>query len=884
MMKKIFYIVLLSCLPFLLKSAPLNGTYTIGGTSPNYATFNAAVSDLLANGVSGPVTFNVRAGTYTEQITFNAITGASAANKILFQSETGVVSSVILQYNATSSSNNWVMKYNGASYIVFNKMTLQSLGTSYSDIVYLYNTSQYDTIRNCILTAPVATSSNTDQILINACPDQQSDSYYGFINNTFNNGSYGVYANGGWPSVYCWNHYIVNNIFNNQYACGIWQNRALSCTTNKNTFTTQSNNPAYWAINVTIPSYGVIAYNKIIKSPGGGIYYNWGVPHIYNNFIEIEGTAACDAIYFQVINSTGDAADITYNTILVLNTNPNSTCFRYPEMVYQQLLHNIKNNLFINRGGGLTINLGNYQSVAGGMVDYNDYYSSGTYLAIWDTIHCKTLSDLQTASGKNVHSVNINPSFVSNTDLHLTLDNVRYGVYTSAILDDIDGNTRNTVTPDIGAHELKGVFTPHIIASANPVCSGSSVTYTVSGYALPATFQWKVDGVNQGTNNSAFTYIPQNSDTVICVVNSSGTIGTSNKIGMTVNNSPVLVSLTPSGTAEICTGDSKAFTVNVGSGTTPFSYHWMNSSGQISGETNNSYTANASGTYSCVVSNICSTGVTSNPAMLIVSTAPVISYITPARIKCSRDSVLFRIVISNEQSAISYQWYKNGTEINDASSSTYIKSVLMPTDEGTYSCVVSNACGTKSDSTVLIMGTVPSFNDTIHNIKKYEGDSLKTSITPKGTEPLTYQWVRNDTVISGASNSNFIIQGLKLTDSGTYSCILSNVCGSVTSEVFILTVQKGVGITKVAGSVLQVQCYPNPSDGNFIIEINDNSGISYNAEIRNVLGELVYSNQIVNRKSKIENQIDVNFLSNGIYFLTLKSSDCSTTKKLVIKH
>ncbi len=55
----------------------LSGTYTIGGAAPDYATFNAAVTDLNALGVSGAVVFNVRTGTYTEQVLVPSITGCT---------------------------------------------------------------------------------------------------------------------------------------------------------------------------------------------------------------------------------------------------------------------------------------------------------------------------------------------------------------------------------------------------------------------------------------------------------------------------------------------------------------------------------------------------------------------------------------------------------------------------------------------------------------------------------------------------------------------------------------------------------------------------------------------------------------------------------------
>ena len=71
----------------LTSLAQLSGTYTIdpnGSGTSNYASFAAATAALTTSGVSGAVTFNVKEGTYTEQVSFGSYTGASAANTITF--------------------------------------------------------------------------------------------------------------------------------------------------------------------------------------------------------------------------------------------------------------------------------------------------------------------------------------------------------------------------------------------------------------------------------------------------------------------------------------------------------------------------------------------------------------------------------------------------------------------------------------------------------------------------------------------------------------------------------------------------------------------------------------------------------------------------------
>jgi uncharacterized protein (TIGR02145 family) len=81
-----------------------------------------------------------------------------------------------------------------------------------------------------------------------------------------------------------------------------------------------------------------------------------------------------------------------------------------------------------------------------------------------------------------------------------------------------------------------------IVASANPVCAGTSVTFTatpVYGGTLPV-YQWRVNGNSAGPNNPAFSYLPVTGDVVTCIMTSNahcitGNPATSNPVTMTVN-------------------------------------------------------------------------------------------------------------------------------------------------------------------------------------------------------------------------------------------------------------------------------------------------------------------------------------------------------------
>ncbi len=81
-----------------------------------------------------------------------------------------------------------------------------------------------------------------------------------------------------------------------------------------------------------------------------------------------------------------------------------------------------------------------------------------------------------------------------------------------------------------------------VIASANPVIAGTSVTFTaipVNGGSSP-DFQWMVNGVNAGINHPVFNYVPVNNDVITCRMTShdsctTGNPALSNEVVMTVN-------------------------------------------------------------------------------------------------------------------------------------------------------------------------------------------------------------------------------------------------------------------------------------------------------------------------------------------------------------
>jgi glucose/arabinose dehydrogenase len=68
------------------------------------------------------------------------------------------------------------------------------------------------------------------------------------------------------------------------------------------------------------------------------------------------------------------------------------------------------------------------------------------------------------------------------------------------------------------------------------------------------------------------------------------------------------------------------------------------------------------------------------------------------------------------------------------------------------------------------------------------GQPATFSVTATGTAPLSYQWQKNNTNISGATNASYTIASVQAADAGAYRVVVSNAVGSVTSSAAQLTV------------------------------------------------------------------------------------------------
>jgi hypothetical protein len=489
---------------------PYNGIYYIQTPTPDFPNFATAVLGLSDWGVSGPVTILAESGTYTEQISISPIPGASDVNTVTFASQTGINTDVILQFAATGTANNYVVRLNGADHIGFTDMTIRSstLGT-WGRVVEFTGGADYNRFENNIIQSITGTSSSAAGIYSTG----SSNHYNRFVGNKILNGYYGVYFYGPSANRNQGNHFIDNDI-TGWYYYGLYVYYADSVRIEGNTITNGPTSATNYHIYAGYCHNGSrIEKNKIHGTGSGtfyGIYayYNNNTPTIpntiANNFVsQIGGSGTAYGLYLYYSNYL----NVYFNSVSI--SGGTATGGRALFLTGGTSNVNIVNNNLGNFGGGYAYYAATPAAIA--VSNYNNLYTSGSVLAYW-TADRANLAALRAASGKDMNSISVIPGYYSVSDLHTTaIDLYLAGIPAGGITTDIDGDLRNPVTPCIGADEFipppvdAGVLS--IDAPTSPVGGGAqNIIVTLKNYGLDTLTSATIKFDVGGTQGAPFTW------------------------------------------------------------------------------------------------------------------------------------------------------------------------------------------------------------------------------------------------------------------------------------------------------------------------------------------------------------------------------------------
>jgi hypothetical protein len=175
-------------------------------------------------------------------------------------------------------------------------------------------------------------------------------------------------------------------------------------------------------------------------------------------------------------------------------------------------------------------------------------------------------------------------------------------------------------------------------------------------------------------------------------------------------------------------------------------------------------------------------------------------------------------VVATGASPITYQWQFDGTNIAQATNSSYSISSTDPGNAGSYTVLVGNPFGPLvSDPAVLTVYTTPVLTQGPVGEIADPGATVTFTANANGGLPLSYLWFFNGALIQNSTTPALALNGLKASQSGNYTVAVSNNFGAVTSTIAILNVWSGPITSNLVVHL--------PFDGNF----NDTSGQNNNA-------------------------------------------------------
>lgn len=157
---------------------------------------------------------------------------------------------------------------------------------------------------------------------------------------------------------------------------------------------------------------------------------------------------------------------------------------------------------------------------------------------------------------------------------------------------------------------------------------------------------------------------------------------------------------------------------------------------------------------------------------------------------------------------LSYQWRFNGTNLAGASASAYTVTNAQLTNAGSYTVVVANSAGSVTSAVATLSVNVPPWllAQPESPVVVTQGPDVILCVLPAGTAPLRYQWRFNGTNIAGGTASCYTRNNVQPSDAGTYSVVVTNVAGSLTSSIVLIVLAPPVitaqpqGQTNLAGS------------------------------------------------------------------------------------
>ena len=305
------------------------------------------------------------------------------------------------------------------------------------------------------------------------------------------------------------------------------------------------------------------------------------------------------------------------------------------------------------------------------------------------------------------------------------------------------------------------------------------------------TYEWKFNGdIIAGATASTYTLASvQAGDAGNYTVELSNQAGsaTSSIATLTVIPLPVIVTQPVSRTNVV--GTSASFSVAVTG--TALAYQWQFNGANISGvhqlQLHHCQRAIGQRRQLHRHRHQCPRGrVTSAIANLTVIVPPTITTQPVSRTNVVGTSASFSVAATG--TGLAYQWQFNGANIAGATGRALTRMAnAQSANAGSYTVTVTNSRGSSDECDCQSVRDRPAdHHDPARQPDDVVGTSASFSVAATGTA-LAYQWRFNGANIAGATASTYTLANAQTNNAGSYTVVITNLAGQVTSAIASLT-------------------------------------------------------------------------------------------------
>lgn len=791
------------------------GEYWVGGTPTPTNWFNhpnAVTIALTYGGILGPVTFNVRPGSYPDtkgqigQVTaqVQGVPGASPTKRVLFRKDPAIPgNSVFVSENSGPGANNYMFKVVGNVYTTFDGITFQANGSAaQARFFWLTNQGTVNYTRdlvfmNCAFNGVNTATMGTDNYLFMTDAGHITDGLV-FTNNTFNAGDAHLWLDGGFGTIGSSNTNLTGNAFTNFYTRGVFMRNLQLPSVVKNTMTTLSANPsAVTALDVELNKVGGNYRSNNINFNRFGIGFRFAQnsnttspAEIHNNMIKVGNGISNTTFALTAQNFTN--TNIYFNTFIVnapVTTLAAALNLFGASTVGTRIVNNIINNT--NTGYAYTITSGGSPLTS----DFNNIRNSTTICSSCGTNvgfsggisrnspsawYSGIFQDINSTSRWNQITFLPAPfdTYVGDINVVLRGDQNISNINGGNTNVDIDGTLRRN-PPMIGAHEVVPV-----VAFGGTAFDSTCVRTSTVINSLPVVSSLKPYQYALPSGGSRVTY-QWSSSTSRAVANGPKFTGVLTPI-LTIFNTDEYDAGTYSLVATLNDGAREANGIDL---------------------TQSMFTR-----------------------QLGVNQPTEIGRQPISQVVCKGSDFVLNFT-TKRGSSIAYEWFKDGEKLQANTMYTFASSVegvnnyvltVRNVDfsaSGRYVCKITTSCGVSSsensvstqEAIVYVAKGTQIDKEPVSQVVS-AGSTAKFEVAAAeatgsfGISPVRYEWSKNGVIIGdngrfgGASTPVLSIKNVAGTDAGNYSVKVIGSCGEATSQTFTLTLGT-VTINAVAATV-----------------------------------------------------------------------------------